>query len=154
MKRSHIAALFAIWCLCFARAAYAVTFTTELRAFDYQSLFWATATGFLAGVFRLIYTLASENTVVYAVLKQARKDLTISVIAAGAMYLILLAISSKYPDMITREIRLVAILGAGWMGRLFVNALGVLAKNKFEAVNRKLQSDAPTSDVVPLESRR
>lgn len=149
--------LLVLWALCFLRVAYAATFANEIRGFDYESLLMGALAGFLGGVLRTIVTLASDNRVVYIVLREARKDLVVSFIAGGVAYLILLAVSSKYPNLITREIRVLAIGAAGWARVSFFNRLDQLVTSKLDKVNEDVRAGAtpvpPASDVVPLSEK-
>ena len=146
--------LLAVWGLCFMRVVYAATFAVEVRGFDYESLMWGAVAGLLGGALRTIFTLATENVVVYSVLKEARKDLVVSFLAGGAAYLMMLAITSKWPDLITRDIRMVVIVAAGWTRVAFFNRLNQLVTSKLDKTNENLRAGAkvipPASDVMPL----
>jgi hypothetical protein len=153
-NRLAVQMLLALWGLCFVHVVYAATFAMEIKGFDYQSLMWGALAGLLGGTLRTIFTLASENRVVYSVLKEARKDLVVSFIAGGVAYLILLAVSSKWPDLITREIRVLAIGAAGWTRVAFFNRLNQLVTSKLDKTNQDLRAGAPVvppaSDVMPI----
>ncbi|AMM23155.1 hypothetical protein [Variovorax sp. PAMC 28711] len=143
-----------MWAVCATRVAYAASFSQDMKAFDLESLIWGATAGLLAGVLRTIFTLASENVVVYSVLKEARKDLVVSFIVGGIAYFLMWAISSVYPNLITREVRLVVILAAGWTRVAFVNRLSQLVNSKLDRANDDLRAGAPisppSSGVVPL----
>jgi len=136
------------------RVVYATTFTMDIRGFDYESLMWGALAGLLGGALRTIFTLASENVVVYSVLKEARKDLVVSFLAGGVAYALMLAITSKWPDLITREIRMVMVVAAGWTRVAFFNRLNQLVTSKLDKTNENLRAGAPVvppaSDVVPI----
>ena len=156
-NRLVVQVLLALWGLCFVRVVYAATFSIEIRGFDYESLMWGAIAGLLGGALRTIFTLASENRVVYSVLKEARKDLVVSFLAGGAAYALMLAITSKHPDLITREIRMVVIVGAGWTRVAFFNRLNQLVTSKLDKTNQTLRAGAPAgppaSDVMPFTDK-
>lgn len=148
--------LLILWAVCAAQVVYAATFTQDLRVFDYESLLWGCIAGLLGGALRTIFTLASDNRVVYSILKESRKDMVVALLAGGCAYLLLIAIASKYPDLITREIRLVAIVGAGWSRLWFFNNLNRVITSKLDDFNQKTRDGAPvepSSAAVPLEGK-
>lgn len=149
--------LMALWALCAVRVAYAATFTQELRVFDYESLMWAAIAGLLGGALRTIFTLANDNRVVYSILKESRKDLVVALMAGALAYLLLIAIASKYPDLITREIRMLVIIGAGWSRASIFKRLDQIVSSKLDSVNQKARDGAPieppSSAAVPLSEK-
>ncbi|WP_390342385.1 hypothetical protein ACFJIS_19060 [Variovorax boronicumulans] len=150
--------LLLVWALVFVKAVYAAGSVTSLsldvRSWDYESLLWGAIAGFLGGALRTIFTLASENVAVYRVLREARKDLIVSFLAGGLAYLIIIAVSSKLPELITREIRMVVIVWAGWQRIAFFKRVDQLVTSKLDKFNQDLRggapADPPASDVVSL----
>lgn len=146
--------LMALWALCATRLAYAATFAQEIRGFDWESLLWGAAAGLLGGALRTIFTLANDNRVVFSVLKEARKDMVVSFLAGGFAYALCVAIESKWPGTVTREIRMLAIVGAGWTRAAIFTRAGQFLRSKLDAENQKLRAglpnDPPSSAAVPL----
>lgn len=70
--------LMLLWAVCATQLVYAATFAQEVRAFDFESLMIAAVGGLCGGALKTIFTLANDNRAVFAVLKEARRDLVIS----------------------------------------------------------------------------
>lgn len=145
--------LMLVWGLCASRLVYAATFAQEVRDWDFVSLLTAGIAGLCGGALRTIFTLANDNRAVFSILKEARKDLVVSCLAGGAAYLLMLAVESKWPGTITREIRFVGVMAAGWArSAIFVQAAR-LVRAKVDGKSREFRGgdDPPTSASVPLE---
>lgn len=141
--RTWVNLLMALWAVCATRVVYAATFADDLRALDYESIALSVFAGLLGGALRTIFTLASENRPVWQVVLEARRDMVVAMMAGGAAYLLMYAIASKYPDLITREIRPVVILAAGWARLNFFRRVNQLANSGLDNVNQKVRNGAP-----------
>ena len=152
MKHKITVNILLLLTLCFAtRLAYAATFTQEVLIFDYQSLLVAALGGFCGGTLKTIFTLATDNRAVFAVLKEARKDLLVSFLAGAAAYLLMIVVESRWPGTITREMRFFGVVTAGWLGKLFFMLLSSFARAKADNVAAGLRAGAPPSSAaVPL----
>lgn len=148
-----------LWCMAFSKAVMAATsgtpaYSFDFKNWDYESLLWAAIAGMLGGALRTIYTLASTDKVVYRIVREAWKDLIVSFITGGAAYVLIIAVSSKSPDLITREIRMALIVAAGWAPKFaagWVERLVAARLTKAERDTSGGQPPAPPlSDVVPL----
>lgn len=151
--RALVNVLLLLWGLCASRLVYATTFAHEVLNWDYVSLLTAGVAGLCGGALRTIFTLANDNRAVFDILKEARKDLVVSCMAGGAAYLMMIAIESKWPGTITREIRFVGVMAAGWArSAIFVQAAR-LARAKVDGKTREFRGgdDPPSSASVPLE---
>lgn len=151
----HVLALTLLFCM--TRLAYAATFAQEVRGADYESILTAAVAGLCGGAFKTIFTLASDKRAVFQILMEARRDLVVSFLAGGFVYLLMIMVESKWPGTVTREIRFGGTLIAGWAGSaVFVWAARV-ARSRLEAENERqrkgVPGDPPTSAAVPLESK-
>lgn len=153
MHKLAVNVLLFLWGLAFAHLARAATFTQEVMTWDYQSLMWGGVAGLAGGALRTIFGLASDKRPVFDVLKEARRDMVISLLAGGVAYMLLTAVSSKYPDLVTREIRMVAIMGAGWARLSFFSRVQQLVSSKLDNVNENVRKGAPAvTAVTPLDT--
>lgn len=152
--RSLVHALLLLWGMCACRLVYSATFVQEVMLWDYQSLVAGAVAGLLGGLLRTIYALQVDDRAVFAILSEARKDLVVSFIAGGFAYLLMITIESKWPGTITREVRFLGVLAAGWTRTaIFANAAR-LVRAKVDGKARALRDGAeepPTSAAVPLE---
>lgn len=149
MKRKFtVSALVALW-LVVAFTVQAASFTDEVRGWDYESFMWGAVAGLVGGALRTIFTLASDTRPVFFVLLEARKDMVISLLAGAVAYLILIALSSKYPNLVTPEIRMLVIMGAGWARNGFFARVQQLLTSKLDDMNVKMRNGAPAADPVP-----
>jgi hypothetical protein len=160
MKRKFtVSALIALWLIAaIAVRVRAASFSDEVRGWDYESLMWGAVAGLVGGALRTIFTLASDSRPVFYVLLEARKDMVISLLAGGVAYLILIALASKYPTLVTAEIRMLVIMGAGWARKGFFLRVQQLLTSKLDDVNQKMRNGAPPgapvpSSKMPLESK-
>lgn len=149
MKRKSLVSVLLVLWLLVALGVQAASFTDEVRGWDYESVMWSAIAGLVGGALRTIFTLASDSRPVHFVLLEARKDMVISLLAGTVAYLILIALSSKYPDLVTREIRMLVIMGAGWARRGFFVRVQQLLTSKLDDVNQKMRNGAPQADPVP-----
>lgn len=154
--RALVNVLLLLWGLCASRLVYAATFAQEVRDLDYASLVTAAVAGLCGGALRTIFTLANDNRAVFLILKEARRDLIVSCLAGGAAYLLMIAVESKWPGTITREIRFVGVMAAGWArSAIFVQAAR-LARAKVDGKAREYRGggdEPPASAPVPLADR-
>lgn len=145
------------WLAVLTRFAYAASFAQEVRLFDYESLLTAALGGLFGGALKTIFTLANDNRAVFLVIKEARKDLVISFLAGGFVYLVMIMVESKWPGMVTREIRFGGVLIAGWAGTAVFSWATRLARERLERTATGLRNgvpiDPPTSAAVPLEGK-
>ena len=153
--KTTVNVLVLIWAFCASRLVFAATFAQEVMGFDYESLLIAAVGGLCGGALKTIFTLANDNRAVFAVLKEARKDLVVSFMAGAAAYLFMIAIESKWPGTITREIRFVGVMAAGWARSAIFVQVARLARAKLDGKAAELRANAPieppTSAAVPLE---
>lgn len=156
MHKAAVNVLILLWLMAVTRLAQATTLTQEFMAYDYASLTTAAIAGLCGGALRTIFTLASDNRAVFVVLKEARRDLIVSAMAGGAVYVALAALESVRPGTVTRELRFLLILAAGWIGTGVFNAVGRLGRAKVDGLATKFQGgaalpkDPPVSADVPL----
>lgn len=143
-----------LWIFCVTRLAFAVTYAQEVKSFDYESLVVAGASGLLGGVLRTIFTLANDNRVVFSVIRESRGDLVVSCIAGAVAYGLMIAVESKFPGLVTREIRFVGVMAAGWLGKAFFSGLQRFSRAKMDNAVHQARGgapkEAPTSAIVPL----
>ena len=150
-RKSLVSALIVLW-LVVALGVQAASFTDEVRDWDYESVMWSGIAGLVGGALRTIFTLASDSRPVYFVLLEARKDMVISLLAGAVAYLLLIAVASKYPDLVTREIRMLLIMGAGWARKGFFSRVQQLLTSKLDDVNQKMRNGA--TPATPVASSR
>jgi hypothetical protein len=153
--RIYVNLLLLAWALTAARVAFASTLTQDVFSWDYSSLMWGGIAGLLGGTLRTIFTLATDSRVVFSILKESIKDLIVSMIAGGVAYCILLAVESRWPGFITREIRMVVIVAAGWMRVAFFNGLDRIVTRWIDQKTRLPDAppQAPISAAVPLSDK-
>ncbi len=152
--RALVHVLLLIWGLCASRLVYATTFAHEVRDWDYVSLLTAAVAGLCGGALRTIFTLANDNRAVFDILKEARKDMIVSFLAGGFAYFLMIMIESKWPGTVTREIRFVGVLAAGWTRAAIFTQAAKLVRAKVDgkaAEFRGATEDPPVSAAVPLE---
>ncbi len=154
--RALVHVLLLLWGLCASRLVYATTFAHEVRDLDYMSLLTAGVAGLCGGALRTIFTLANDNRAVFDILKEARKDMIVSCLAGGAAYLFMIAIESKWPGTVTREIRFVGVMAAGWTRAAIFTQAARLVRAKVDGKakeyrNANFDDEPPSSASVPLE---
>lgn len=149
--------LILLWLSALTRFAYAATFYQEVMLADYASLLTAAVGGLFGGAFKTIYTLQTDGRAVFLILKEARKDLVISFLAGGFVYVVMIMVESKWPGTITREIRFGGVLIAGWAGTAVFTWAKRLARARLDRAAAELRAgvplDPPTSAAVPLEGK-
>lgn len=147
--------LLLLWVFTTTRIVYAATFLQDAKAFDYESLMTAAVAGLCGGALRTIFTLANDNRAVFAILREARKDAVSAALAGGAVYALMIAFESKWPGSITRELRFVGVVAAGWIGSGVFYTIGRLARAKVDGQAAEFRAGAASTDVpssapVPL----
>lgn len=147
-RKSLVSTLLVLW-FAVAVGVQAASFTDEVMGWDYESLMWGAVAGLIGGALRTIFGLASETRPVFSVLLEARRDMVISLLAGGLAYMLLIAVQSKYPDLVTREIRMLVIMGAGWARLSFFKRVQQLLSSKLDDVNQKVRNGSPSADPVP-----
>lgn len=155
--RTAVNFLMLLWLCAVTRVACAATFAQEVRLFDYESLLTAAIGGLCGGAFKTIFSLANDNRAVFLVLKEARRDLVISFLAGGFVYVVMIMVESKWPGMVTREIRFGGVLIAGWAGTAVFTWAMRLSRARLDRAAADLRNgvppDPPTSAAVPLEGK-
>jgi len=149
--------LMLLWLCVATRIAYAATFAQEVRLFDYESLLTAAVGGLCGGALKTIFALANDSRPVFQVLRESRKDLVIAFLAGGFVYLAMIAVESKWPGTVTREIRFFGVLVAGWAGAAVFVQAARLARNRLDGENAKARAgaaeDPPIPAAAPLNDR-
>ncbi|HET7155704.1 MAG TPA: hypothetical protein VFI87_10105 [Hyphomicrobiaceae bacterium] len=146
-----------LWLGALTRYAYAATFFEEVLLADYASLLTAAVGGLLGGGCKTLYTLATDGRAVFQILKESRNDMVISFLAGGFVYLVMIMLESKWPGMVTREIRFAGVLIAGWAGTAVFTWTTRLARARLDRAAEDLRAgkplEPPTSATVPLEGK-
>lgn len=146
--------LMVLWLSALTRYAYAATFFQEVMLADYASLLTAAVGGLFGGAFKTIYTLQTDSRAVFLILKESRRDLVISFLAGGFVYVLMIMIESVRPGMVTREIRFGGVLIAGWAGAAVFTWAKRLARARLDRAAGELRGGAPieppASAAVPL----
>lgn len=146
--------LMLLWLCVVTRVAFAASFSQEVRLFDYESLLTAAVGGLCGGAFKTIFSLANDNRAVFLVLKESRKDLVTAFLAGGFVYVLMIMVESKWPGMVTREIRFGGVLIAGWAGTAVFTYAKRLARAKLDSKEQEFRAgapkDPPSSAPVPL----
>lgn len=158
MKHKLAVNLLALFWLCaVTRVAFAATFYEEVLLADYASLLTAAVAGLCGGACKTIYTLATDSRAVFLILKESRKDLVISFLAGGFVYVLMIMAESVRPGLVTREVRFGGVLIAGWAGAAVFTWAKRLARSRLERAAADLRNgvplDPPTSAAVPLEGK-
>lgn len=150
--------LIPLWFLCYTGLTWAATFAQDVRAFDVESLVWAAAAGLMGGALRTILTLASDKREVYDILREARKDAVVSLIAGLGAYLVVLGVNSMmttYFDItaVPRDLRILIIVGAGWARMGFFKKLDQATESALRRMDKTIQGNdpGPSSEAAPLE---
>lgn len=152
--------LVSLWLLCYAGLAWAApSLAQDVRALDFESVLWAAAAGALGGALRTILTLASSQTAVYDIWREAVKDLIVSLLAGLGAYIIVQGVGSglttylKLSD-VPRDLRLLIIVGAGWTRMGFFGKMDRLTKAAMVRAEKQITGAnemAPSSERMPLE---
>ncbi len=149
MKKCLPNVVFSVWLLCFMTLAHAASFSADVYAFDWESLVLAAGAGLLGGAARTILTLASDKIVVVDALREFGKDALIALVGGGVAYLLIVAVTSKYPDLITREIRMLIITGFGFSRGRWTGWLDEATNEGLAKLRRRLTGDKPDEPLPP-----
>lgn len=146
--------LLTLWFCCAYRLGLAATLTQDVLSWDYTSLFIAVVGGLVGGALRIIYSLASDDRAVFSILKEARRDIVVSMLAGGFVYIVMIAVDSSHQGLITPEWRFAGILIAGWTRHAAFIKFGEYLNARIQAKTgraRAGQDDPPSSAALPLE---
>ncbi len=103
------------WVAAYSAAAYAFTrYSQDMKGFDYESLLWALSAALIGAAAQTIFRLASDEAIVLSLFRTICKDAAIAVVGGGIVYLVLQAVASYWPALITKELRMLAIVYAGF----------------------------------------
>lgn len=154
--------LIPLWFLCYAGYSWAyTTFAQDVRSFDVESLLWSGAAGVFGGLFRTLFTMASQKTAVYDIKGEAYKDIAVALIAGLGAYVVMEGVNSvmvtyfHWPD-VPRQFKALFILGAGWMRAGFFGKLDRVAATALSRVERQISGKdvPPTSEAMPLTGEK
>ena len=95
------------------RAANAMGLAAEMAIYDVRSLGWAVLIALLGGALRTIYTLATDDRVVWDQLRESWRDAVISLLAGGAVYVAMEAGRAWFGIKLPFEVRFALLLVAG-----------------------------------------
>ena len=90
------------------------TFAQDVYGFDYESLAWAAAAGLMGGMWRTVFYLGSDNVAVVFLWRQMLKDVILALASGAFAYLFVSAAATRWPDIFSREVRMVVIVLAGY----------------------------------------
>lgn len=139
------------WLACYSALCYAnTTFAEDVAAYDWMSLVFAAAAGLLGGAARTIFTLVSERAIVGNVKTLLLKDLVVAILGGAIMYLAIQGYNSAASAItmislpgITRDLRVLFIVGAGFSRGRWFGVLDRFASDAIANASSKLRGGAP-----------
>ncbi len=145
--------LILVWIASFHGLVWAsTTFAQDVAAYDWLSLVFALAAGLLGGAGRTVLTLVSQTTVVGNTRVLLLKDLVVALIGGGVAYLCLQgwnsfagAFSLVALPVVTRDLRVLIILAAGYSRGRWLGLVDRLASEVIDTARAKLRQG--TNDV-------
>lgn len=132
-------------------------FSADVQDYDFESLLYAAATGLLGAAGRTIYALASDRVIVGSLWRQTLKDMVIASLGGMVAFALVTFCAPYAPSILTREARMLIIVGVGASGGRWVNWTGDLVDAWVSRWMSKARGGAapaepsPPSAVVPLE---
>lgn len=135
------------------RVAHAMTFYDGLAAYDIRSLGVAAGVALLGGALRTIFTLATDTRVVWEQVRESWRDAVISLLAGGAVYVVMEAARAWFSIKLPWEVAFALLLVAG-VARIrtfnwLTNVGGRLADNAADRLVGRSTTMFPPADEPP-----
>ncbi|SFF05135.1 hypothetical protein [Paracidovorax wautersii] len=136
-----------VWIASFHSLVWAsTTFAEDVATYDWLSLVFALAAGLLGGAGRTVITLVSQTTVVGNTRVLLLKDLVVALIGGGVAYLCIQGYNSFAGGItmmslphITRDLRVLVILAAGYSRGRWLGVVDRLASEVIDTARSKLR---------------
>lgn len=155
-----VSALVLLWLWSYTTLLHAATgplgpFSADVQGYDLESLLYAAAMGLLGGFGRTIFALASDKVLVGSLWREGAKDGIIAVFGGAVAFVLVTYLANFWPNIFTREARMILIVAAGASRGKWVNLVGDVISaglaNMRKRIGGEMPRDPPPSAAVPLE---